>query len=191
MEQDQLLFKGRWLSLREKQVTRGEHQVNWEYIARDKSDPTTTSVSVLAFTLQTEQVLIVANFRYPINKYVLELPAGLTDPGEDVIAAGIREVKEETGYTVRPEDVIGQSPLVSSAPWLTSSSTNVVTVSVDLDLPENAAPAQQLDEAEKIKVLMVPKRSLLSSLVSIADQEGYGIDCRLYLLAQGLELAKF
>jgi 8-oxo-dGTP pyrophosphatase MutT (NUDIX family) len=68
---------------------------------------------------------------------VLELSASSPDPGKIRIAAGIREVKEKTGYTVRPEDIIGQSPLVSLAPWLTSSSTNVVPISVDLSLPEN------------------------------------------------------
>ena len=37
----------------------------------------------------------------PHKDYMLELPAGRIDPGEDPLAAGKRELLEETGYTAR------------------------------------------------------------------------------------------
>ena len=43
-------------------------------------------------------------FRYPVNGYVYEFPAGLVEPGEDMLEAGIREMYEETGLRFTPVD---------------------------------------------------------------------------------------
>ena len=51
-----------------------------------------------------DKVVLVRQFRYPINDYVYEFPAGLVEPGEDMLEAGIREMKEETGLEFRPVD---------------------------------------------------------------------------------------
>lgn len=37
-------------------------------------------------------------FRYPVGRAFLELPAGKIDPGEDILACARRELQEETGY---------------------------------------------------------------------------------------------
>ena len=37
-------------------------------------------------------------FRYPLRRAFLELPAGKIDPGEDILACARRELQEETGY---------------------------------------------------------------------------------------------
>ncbi len=49
-----------------------------------------------------DKVVLVRQFRYPINDYVYEFPAGLVEPGEDMADAGIREIYEETGLTFTP-----------------------------------------------------------------------------------------
>ena len=41
----------------------------------------------------------MTQFRPPIEKLSIELPAGLIDPGESAGEAALRELKEETGYT--------------------------------------------------------------------------------------------
>jgi ADP-ribose pyrophosphatase len=46
----------------------------------------------------------VRQFRYPINGYVYEFPAGLVEPGENMLEAGIREMFEETGLNFTPVD---------------------------------------------------------------------------------------
>lgn len=47
------------------------------------------------------QVLLERQYRYAAKDYMLELPAGRIDPGESALAAGKRELREETGYTAR------------------------------------------------------------------------------------------
>jgi len=44
------------------------------------------------------RVLLERQYRYAAQDYMLELPAGRIDPGEDPLAAGKRELLEETGY---------------------------------------------------------------------------------------------
>ena len=51
---------------------------------------------------QKDRVVLVRQFRYPLNGYVYEFPAGLVEDGEDMLAAGIREMYEETGLTFTP-----------------------------------------------------------------------------------------
>ena len=49
-----------------------------------------------------DKVVLVRQFRYPVNGYVYEFPAGLVEPGEDALQAGVREMYEETGLTFSP-----------------------------------------------------------------------------------------
>jgi ADP-ribose pyrophosphatase len=55
-------------------------------------------VNVIALTPDGHLVL-VRQFRYGIDEFSLEIPGGVIDPGEDPVAAGLRELREETGYT--------------------------------------------------------------------------------------------
>jgi len=47
------------------------------------------------------RVLLERQYRYATRDYLLELPAGSLDPGEEPLAAGKRELLEETGYRAR------------------------------------------------------------------------------------------
>ena len=51
---------------------------------------------------QKDQVILIRQYRYPIAGYVYEFPAGLVEPGEDLLTSGAREMFEETGLTFRP-----------------------------------------------------------------------------------------
>lgn len=45
------------------------------------------------------RLVLVRQYRYPIAKVLLELPAGKLDSGEAQLACAVRELQEETGYT--------------------------------------------------------------------------------------------
>ena len=46
-----------------------------------------------------KKVIVILNFRYAVNSWVVEFPGGCIDPNETIEEAGLRELKEETGYT--------------------------------------------------------------------------------------------
>ncbi len=54
--------------------------------------------AVVVALLPDDNVLLVRQFRYPIQNYVYELPAGKLNPGEDPAVCARRELEEETGY---------------------------------------------------------------------------------------------
>jgi ADP-ribose pyrophosphatase len=49
-----------------------------------------------------DKVALVRQYRYPIDDYIYEFPAGLVEEGEDLLDAAIREMYEETGLTLKP-----------------------------------------------------------------------------------------
>ena len=53
---------------------------------------------------QKDKVVLIRQYRYPLGDYVYEFPAGLVEEGEEMGAAGIREMYEETGLTFTPVD---------------------------------------------------------------------------------------
>ena len=56
------------------------------------------AVAVLAVT-DAGELVMERQFRYPLSRDMIEVPAGKIDPGEDPLATARRELKEETGYT--------------------------------------------------------------------------------------------
>jgi ADP-ribose pyrophosphatase len=48
--------------------------------------------------LKDGRLLLIRQFRYPIGKYILELPAGKLDSGQTPLETIAREIEEETGY---------------------------------------------------------------------------------------------
>jgi ADP-ribose pyrophosphatase len=51
--------------------------------------------------LDDRRLVFERQFRYPLRKAFIELPAGKIDPNEDTLITGQRELLEETGYTAR------------------------------------------------------------------------------------------
>ena len=51
-----------------------------------------------------DQVVLIRQYRYPLDGYVYEFPAGLVEEGEDMLSAAIREMYEETGLTFAPKE---------------------------------------------------------------------------------------
>ena len=48
------------------------------------------------------QVLLIRQYRHPVGRLLWEIPAGLRDmPGEPLLTAAERELREETGYTAK------------------------------------------------------------------------------------------
>lgn len=48
-----------------------------------------------------DTIILERQFRYPLARHFIELPAGKIDPGEEPLATARRELREECGYTAR------------------------------------------------------------------------------------------
>jgi ADP-ribose pyrophosphatase len=87
----QIIYEGRAVRLRVDTVqTVGGRQTTREIV--EHAD----CVAVVAVDAE-DNVLLVKQFRKPVEKELLEIPAGGIDAGEDAEAAVIREMREETG----------------------------------------------------------------------------------------------
>jgi 8-oxo-dGTP pyrophosphatase MutT (NUDIX family) len=48
---------------------------------------------------EDERIVLVKQYRYPVDQITYELPGGIIEKGEDPLHAASREMQEETGYT--------------------------------------------------------------------------------------------
>lgn len=53
------------------------------------------------------KIVFVRQYRYPLNEFLFELPAGKLFHGEDPLICAIRELKEETGYSAGKVEKLG------------------------------------------------------------------------------------
>ena len=49
-----------------------------------------------------DKVVLIRQYRYPLDEYIYEFPAGLVEQEEEFLEGAIREMKEETGLTLTP-----------------------------------------------------------------------------------------
>jgi len=131
------------------------------------------------------ELLLVQQFRPPLDAVTVELPAGLIDPGESAETAALRELKEETGYVGHAAFTSGK---LAMSPGLCDEMVQLCVVEVDLDAPVNQIPEQALEDTEFIKVTRVPVKQLLPTLRAF-EREGSIPFTGLFTLAVGLQMS--
>ena len=140
MTQDITHFKGRYLSLLERD--------GWEFASRSNA----SSVVVLLAVTSAQEIVLVEQYRKPVQSTVIELPAGLVgdhdDPDESVLAAAARELEEETGY------VASQLELLMACPSSAGMSDEVISFVLATGL-SRVGPGGG-DDSEAIQVHVVP-----------------------------------
>jgi len=164
----------------------------WEVAERKtRSKRGVDAVAILAM-LHSEKkdfkpsTIIIEQYRPPIEKFVIELPAGLIDEGETPEQAAIRELEEETGY--KSEDVVEVSPVIVSDPGMTNANMKLVILKVVMsDYP--SSPKAKLDEGEHI-VKRIVELDRLNDELKAYDARGFTVDARLSHFAMGWDMAK-
>lgn len=109
-------------------------------------------VHVVAFN-RDRHILLIRQYRYPGDAFTWELPGGMADPGEDLLAAAQRELREETGASALHWRHIA-SPFPNPA-----RQTNRVHAYLAEDATVGASP--QLDVSEAIEAAWFPVSGVL------------------------------
>lgn len=117
------------------------------------------AVAVLA--LLGDRMLVVEQFRKPLERVQVEIPAGKLEPGEDPMEAAGRELEEETGYKAR-------------------SLRHLRTFSTSPGFAEEVIHLYFADELEQGEVHLDEEEFLTCEAITLEQAEAYVRDGRIY-----------
>ena len=142
----------------------------WEYVGRPRDIRAAVILAV-----EDGHVLLVEQYRVPLNKRCLELPAGLIGDHEDSadeapLAAAARELEEETGWRA---DILEPAGEFYSSPGMVSEHFTLVRASGLVRVGPGGGT-----ESEDIEVHRVPLAEL-PEFVENRREAGVGIDVRI------------
>lgn len=120
-------------------------------------------------------LILIKQFRPPLNSYVIELPAGLNDMDETLEAVASRELREETGYAAKKLIPIAKGPLSGGL------SGEILTVYLATGVEFKGVSGR--DEAEDIEVLKVPLTGIYEWLATLV-KNGNLIDLKIFGLIE-------
>lgn len=121
-----------------------------------------------------DRVVLIRQYRYAIDNYIYEFPAGLVEPGEDYHTAAVRELREETGLTLHPfkVDTIFEKPYYTTI-GMTDECCGTVYGCADGEISADA-----LEDSEEIEVVLADRNEVRR----ILRQERVAIVCSYMLL---------
>lgn len=94
------IFNGKVINLQIDEVTLPNGETSTREIVKHPG-----AVAIIALTDQDE-ILMVEQYRKPLEKSIVEIPAGKLEPGEQPMATAKRELEEETGYTTEALELV-------------------------------------------------------------------------------------
>ena len=120
------------------------------------------------------RVILVRQYRHAAGKWLLEIPAGTLDPGEDPLEAAQRELREETGFAAGRIDLLGGC---YSAPGYCSEYLHLYAAR---DLREDPLEG---DVDEDIEVVPVPLSELRKLIADGEIEDAKSLAALLLVLA--------
>lgn len=186
----------RWLTLKKlTYVDKEGRQRSWESAERMTRHGAVDAVAIVAIT-SDNKILLVSQYRPPLDSTCLELPAGLIDKGESPEIAAVRELREETGFGCSINNssgvataVIDTSPIIHSDPGMSSANMQTVVVKLS-DSSTDTLPTQQLEDGEHIDIHFLDVKNLEEELCLLQKKMHCCIDARLFMFAQGLKMSQ-
>lgn len=163
----EIMWEGRFIT--------AKRDGKWEYVSRSRGIK-----AAVILAIDEDHVLLVEQYRVPLGKNCIELPAGLVgdhdhNGEEDSATAAIRELEEETGYRAGTTEDCGE---FYSSPGMVSESFSLFKASGLSKVSDGGGV-----EGENITVHRVAL-SELDEFVAQKRREGAGIDVKLLLLLQ-------
>jgi ADP-ribose pyrophosphatase len=163
MEAPRIVYDGKYLRM----VVRGR----WEYVERTHAGGL---AAVIVAVTPDDRILFVEQFRVPLQKRSIEMPAGLVgdvDAGESIEDSAIRELEEETGWRAAHAQVLLIGP---TSAGLSSERIAFVRATGLRRTGDGGG-----DASEDIVVHAVPRAEAPAWLVA-KMAEGYELDAKLW-----------
>ncbi|MFD2525300.1 NUDIX hydrolase [Flavihumibacter stibioxidans] len=132
-----------------------------------------TSATALAVTADNK-VLMVRQYRHPINDVIMELPGGFVDPGEDFPTAMKRELLEETGYSFEKVEWVGR---VAANPGVLNNFTELFLATGGIKTQD-----QELDHNEEIEVVEITMDELQQMIMKQEMVQALHLSCVFFAL---------
>ncbi|MBK9003127.1 MAG: NUDIX hydrolase [Sphingomonadales bacterium] len=165
-ETEEIVWQGKFVTAKRKG--------KWEYVSRARGIKAAVILAV-----EDGHVLLVEQYRVPLGRNCIELPAGLIGDeteGEDPLEAAGRELEEETGYRAQRLESLGE---YYSSPGMVSESFTLVRASGLIRIGDGGGT-----DGEDITV----HRVALADLQAFLDAKrasNVGVDVRLLMLLGG------
>jgi ADP-ribose pyrophosphatase len=148
-----------------------KRQGKWEYVSRSRGIK-----AAVILAIHEGHVLLVEQFRVPLGKNCIELPAGLIGDetaDEDPMEAAGRELEEETGYRAGRLEHLGE---FHSSPGMVSESFHMIRAHDLVKVGEGGGV-----EGEGISVHRVAIDAL-TGFVAAKRAQGCAVDTKLLML---------
>ncbi len=160
----EIMWEGRFIT--------AKREGKWEYVSRSRG---IRAAVILA--IDEGHVLLVEQYRVPLGKSCIELPAGLVgdhddNPDEDASLAAVRELEEETGYRAATIENCGE---FYSSPGMVSESFTLFRASGLTKVGDGGGT-----DGEDISVHRVALTEL-GDFIATKRQAGLAIDVKLLL----------
>ncbi|KAF5038632.1 NUDIX hydrolase [Proteiniclasticum sp. QWL-01] len=129
------------------------------------------AVAVLAIN-DEDEILLEYQYRTALDEVILEIPAGKVDPAEDRTAAAHRELEEETGFSARSMEYLGDVALAAGY------SDEKISLYLARGLSEGQ---EHRDEDEFLEWEFVPRSQVLEWIRTNQIQDSKTICAMFYL----------
>ena len=170
---DEVVWQGKFITARKKG--------RWEYVSRARG----IRAAVILAVDETDHVVLVEQYRVPLGRRCIELPAGLIGDdeghdGEDALIAAGRELEEETGYHAEHLEDVGE---FFSSPGMISESFHMIVAKGLTKVGDGGGVGDENIVTHRVAL------SDLTAFVAAQRAAGKAIDVRLLILMAGDLLA--
>ena len=174
-----------------KYLNKSNEEKNWTVASRKKKEvlegiyfdnkkDKVDAVIICAYHKDSEKLVIIKEFRVPINKYIYELPAGLVDSDDENFESAVkRELKEETGLDVIEIKKDLSCNQVYLSPGMTDESAAFVYC-----ICEGEISSEFLEDDEDIEAILVSQEEAKE----IIKNNIISLDIRAYLALQSFSI---